>query len=231
MPWNTTSRGEVFVIDDDARTREALSNGLQERGYDVISFADGAALLSYARTRTPACVFIEVDAVDRSGFEVLKKLRSENCPAPIFVTSVHGAIPLAVDAIRNGAFDFIVKPVRISEVVDRFDEAIAEHSEPALTEDVSKLSLYVPGCAPLTAREREVLARLAIGETNKEIARYLGLSARTIEGYRAGIMRKVGARTAAELLRRVFSQGRYQARPLQAAKKLDQNGESTLSEP
>jgi two-component system response regulator FixJ len=212
MPWNTTSRGEVFVIDDDARTREALSNGLQERGYDVISFADGAALLSYARTRTPACVFIEVDAVDRSGFEVLKKLRSENCPAPIFVTSVHGAIPLAVDAIRNGAFDFIVKPVRISEVVDRFDEAIAEHSEPALAEDVSKLSLYVPGCAPLTAREREVLGRLAIGETNKEIARYLGLSARTIEGYRAGIMRKVGARTAAELLRRVFSQGRYQAR-------------------
>jgi two-component system response regulator FixJ len=212
MPWKTTSRGEVFVIDDDARTREALSNGLQEKGYDVISFADGAALLSYARTRTPAGVFIEVDTVDRSGFEVLKKLRSENCPAPIFVTSVHGAIPLAVDAIRNGAFDFIVKPVRISEVVERFEEAVAEHSEPASTDHLSKVSLYIPGCEPLTAREREVLARLAIGETNKEIARYLGLSARTIEGYRAGIMRKVGARTAAELLRRVFSQNRYQAR-------------------
>ena len=211
MPWNVTSRGEVFVIDDDARTREALSNGLQEKGYDVISFADGAALLSYARTRTPACVFLEVDAVDRSGFEVLKKLRSVNCPAPIFVTSTHGAIPLAVDAIRHGAFDFIVKPVRISEVVDRFEEAIAEHSEPA-SDDLSNVSLYVSGCEPLTAREREVLGRLAIGETNKEIARFLGLSARTIEGYRAAIMRKVGARTAAELLRRVFSQNRYQAR-------------------
>jgi two-component system response regulator FixJ len=212
MPWNATSGREVFVIDDDARTREALSNGLQEKGYDVISFADGAALLSYARTRTPVGVFIEVDAVDRSGFEVLKKLRSENCPAPIFVTSANGAIPLAVDAIRNGAFDFIVKPVRISEVIDRFEEAIAEHSGPASTDDFSKVSLYVPGSSPLTSREREVLARLAIGETNKEIARYLGLSARTIEGYRAGIMRKVGARTAAELLRRVFSQNRYQAR-------------------
>lgn len=208
MSWNATSRSEVFIIDDDAKTREALSNGLQEKGYDVICFADGAALLSYARTRTPAGVFIEVGTVDRSGFEVLKKLRSENCPAPIFVTSAHGAIPLAVDAIRNGAFDFIVKPVRISEVVDRFEEAVAEYSEPALT----KMSLYVPGCEPLTAREREVLARLAIGETNKEIARYLGLSARTIEGYRAGIMRKVGARTAAELLRRVFGQNRYQVR-------------------
>jgi two-component system, LuxR family, response regulator FixJ len=209
MPWKMTSRGEVFIIDDDARTREALSNGLQEKGYDVICFADGAALLSYARTRTPAGVFIEVDTVDHSGFEVLKRLRSENCPAPIFVTSAHGAIPLAVDAIRNGAFDFIVKPVRISEVVERFEEAIAEHSEPASTDHLSRASLYVPGCEPLTAREREVLARLAIGETNKEIARYLGLSARTIEGYRAGIMRKVGARTAAELLRRVFSQRRY----------------------
>jgi len=212
MPWNATSGREVFVIDDDARTREALSNGLQQKGYDVISFADGAALLSYARTRTPAGVFIEVDAVDRSGFEVLKKLRSENCPAPIFVTSTDRAIPLAVDAIRGGAFDFIVKPIRISEVVDRFEQAVAERSEPASTDDLSKVSLYVPGCEPLTVREREVLARLAIGETNKEIGRYLGLSARTIEGYRAAIMRKVGARTAAELLRRVFSQNRYQAR-------------------
>ena len=103
----------------------------RKQGYDVISFADGAALLSYAKTRTPAGVFIEVDAADRSGFEVLKKLRSENCPAPIFVTSAHGAIPLAVDAIRHGAFDFIVKPVRISEVVERFEEAVAEHSEQA----------------------------------------------------------------------------------------------------
>ena len=211
MQRNAPSGREVFVIDDDARTREALSNGLQQKGYEVISFADGAALLSYARTRTPIGVFIEVDAVDRSGFEVLKKLRSENCPAPIFVTSAHGAIPLAVDAIRHGAFDFIVKPVRISEVVERFEAALAGQSEPA-SDDLSKVSVYVPGGEPLSAREREVLARLAIGETNKEIARYLGLSARTIEGYRAGIMRKVGARTAAELLRRVFSQNRYQAR-------------------
>lgn len=212
MPRNATSEREIFVIDDDARTREALSKGLEEKGYDVISFVDGAALLSYARTRTPAGVFIEVDTHDRSGFDVLKKLRSDNCPAPIFVTSAHGAIPLAVDAIRSGAFDFIVKPVRIGEVVERFEEAIAERSESAPTRDVSGISLSVPGTEPLSVREREVLARLAIGETNKEIARFLGLSARTIEGYRAAIMRKVGARTAAELLRRVFSHGRNQAR-------------------
>ena len=209
MPWNATSKGEVFVIDDDAMTREALSNTLGEKGYEVISFADGASLLSYARTRTPACVFVEVGKSDRSGFEVLKKLRADNCPAPIFVTSAHGAIPMAVDAIRNGAFDFLVKPIRISEVVNRFDEAIDEYSAPTLTDKLSNISFYVPGCEPLTSRERDVLTRLAIGETNKEAARHLGLSARTIEGYRASIMRKVGARNAAELLRRVFSQGRH----------------------
>ena len=209
MLWKSTSKGEVFVIDDDPKTREALSTGLQKIGYDVISFADGAALLSYARTRTPACVFVEVDVSDRSGFDVLKKLRSENCPAPIFVTSVHGAIPMAVDAIRCGAFDFLVKPIRISEVIDRFEEALGEYGKSALPDNPSKIPLYVPGSEPLSGREREVLARLAIGETNKEAARHLGLSARTIEGYRASIMRKVGARNAAELLRRVFSQGRH----------------------
>lgn len=217
MPWNATSkdtsRGEILVIDDDAATRETLSNTLQREGYDVISFADGAALLSYARTRTPVCVFVEVDRSDRSGFDVLKKLRSENCPAPIFVTSTESAIPMAVDAIRNGAVDFIVKPIRGSEIVVRIDAALDELSQSVTDDTTSKMSLYVPGGEPLTGREREVLARLAIGETNKEIGRYLSLSARTVEGYRAAIMQKVGARNAAELLRRVFSHGRQNRHP------------------
>lgn len=212
MPWNATSRGEVFIIDNDAATRETLSKTLQIQGYDVISFADGPSLLAYAKTHTPVCVFVEVGMSDRSGFDVLKKLRAENCPAPIFVTSAESVIPMAVDAIRNGAADFIVKPIHGGDIVVRIEAALGEFSESATDDTISKMSLSVPGSVPLTVREREVLARLAIGETNKEIARYLGLSVRTVEGYRAGIMRKVGARTAAELLRRVFSHGRYQDR-------------------
>ena len=90
--------------------REKLSKTMEERGYDVISFADGAALLSYVKARTPACIFVEARDSDRSGFDLLKRLRAENCPAPVFVTSASGAISMAVDAVRNGAFDFIVKP-------------------------------------------------------------------------------------------------------------------------
>ena len=189
--------------------REKLSKTMQERGYDVISFADGASLLSYVKARTPACIFLEAHASDQSGFDLLKKLRAENCPAPVFVTSATGAISMAVDAVRNGAFDFIVKPFCSREVARRVEAAIDEFSEPASNDDgASDMSLYVPGGPSLTRREREVLARIAVGETNKETARYMGLSARTIEGYRASIMRKVGVRNAAELLRRVLGQGR-----------------------
>ena len=189
--------------------REKLSKTMQERGYDVISFADGTALLSHVRARTPACIFLEAHASDRSGLDLLKKLRAENCPAPVFVTSATGAISMAVDAVRNGAFDFIVKPFCSREVAHRVEAAIDEFSEPTSNDGDRDMSLYVPGGPSLTRREREVLARIAVGETNKETARFMGLSARTIEGYRASIMRKVGVRNAAELLRRVLGQGRH----------------------
>lgn len=204
MPWNAASRGEIFVIDDDAATREMLTGSFREKGYDVISFADGTALLSYARTRTPVGVFVEVGMEDRSGFEVLRKLRSEHCPAPIFITSAEGCVPMAVDAIRNGAFDFIAKPLQGDDIVVRFDAALHELSRPR-AEDVPSVPLFVPGGESLTKRERDVLGRLLQGETNKEIARVLGLSARTIEGYRAGILRKAGVRSSSELVRRVLS--------------------------
>ena len=208
MPWNAPSKGEIFVVDEDASMRETLSKTLAQSGYHVISFADGAALLSHAKVRTPVCIFVEMRSTDRTGVELLTRLRSEHCPAPIFVTSTTGAIAMAVDAIKNGAYDFIVKPFCSKEIARRVEAAIEEYSERAAQPDVSDIPLYVPGTEPLTGREREVLARIAVGETNKEAARRLGLSARTIEGYRANIMRKVGAKNAAELLRRVFSQGR-----------------------
>jgi FixJ family two-component response regulator len=197
-----------LVVPVAASMREKLSRTMEERGYDVISFADGAALLSYVRARTPACIFVEARASDRSGFDLLKKLRAEHCPAPVFVTSATAAISMAVDAVRNGAFDFVVKPFCSREIARRVEAAIDEYSEPASNDKIVEVSLHIPGSQSLTGREREVLARIAAGETNKETARQLGLSTRTVEGYRASIMRKVGVRSAAELLRRVLSQGR-----------------------
>jgi FixJ family two-component response regulator len=202
MPGNTISKGEVFVIDTDATSREQLATALQQKAYEVICFADGASLLSEAKLRMPACVLLEMQAPDRSGLDVLKQLREENCMAPILVTSANGNIAMAVDAIRNGASDFIEKPFQSNDVVNRIDAAIDEFAQP----DASR-QRWLVGCEPLTVRESEVLGHLAAGATNKGVARLMRLSARTVEGHRASILKKAGAKNVTDLLRRIYGQG------------------------
>jgi two-component system response regulator FixJ len=200
MPGNMLSKGEVFVIDADAASREQLSTALQQSAYEVICFADGASLLSEAKARMPACVLLEMPP-DRSALDVLKRLREENCMAPVLVTSANGSIAMAVDAIKSGAADIIEKPFRTHDIVGRIDAAIDESAQPE-----SSRQRWLPGCEPLTGREGDVLTHLAADLTNKEIARRMHLSARTIEGYRASILRKAGARNVTDLLRRIFGQ-------------------------
>ena len=201
MPGNMLSKGEVFVIDTDAASREQLSSALQQSAYDVLCFADGASLLSEAKARMPACVLMELPP-DRSGLDMLRRLREENCMAPVLVTSANGSIAMAVDAIKNGAADFIEKPFRTHDIVYRIDAAIDEFAQPG-----SNRQRWLPGCEPLTDREGDVLEHLAAGLTNKEIARRMQLSARTVEGYRAGVLKKAGAKNVTDLLRRIFGQG------------------------
>src|SRR5499433_3145560 len=124
MTEKSTPRGEIFVVDDDPAVRDTLSMVLSAGGYEVICFADGAALLSVARTRTPACILLDVHIPGRSGLDILKELRGEDYPAPIFIISGQGDIAMAVSAIKNGALDFIEKPFRGNEIVARLDEAI-----------------------------------------------------------------------------------------------------------
>jgi FixJ family two-component response regulator len=204
MTENPPSRGEIFVVDDDPAVRETLSMVLSAGGYQVICFADGAALLAVARTRTPACILLDVHIPGKSGLDILKELRGEDYPAPIFMISGQGDITMAVSAIKNGALDFIEKPFRGSEIVARLDEAIGAYARRQA--DASKAtSLHFPGREPLTRREREVLEQFAAGSSNKEAGRQLGISPRTIEDHRANIMKKLGARNAADLIRIVLT--------------------------
>jgi FixJ family two-component response regulator len=194
------SKGEVFVIDTDATSREQLSTALKQSAYNVICFADGASLLSEAKARMPACVLLEMPP-DRSALDLLKRLREDNCMAPVLVTSANGSISMAVEAIKSGAVDFIEKPFRTHDIVGRIDAAVDEFAQPGVSRR------WLSGCEPLTPRESDVLEHLAAGLTNKEIARRMHLSARTVEGYRASILRKGGARNVTDLLRRIFGQG------------------------
>jgi FixJ family two-component response regulator len=203
------SRGEIFVVDDDPAVRETLSMVLSAGGYEVICFADGAALLAVARTRTPACVLLDVHIPGKSGLDILKELHGEDYPAPIFMISGQGDIAMAVSSIKSGALDFIEKPFRGNELVARLNEAIDAYARRKSDNAASKVqALHFPGREPLTRREREVLEQLTKGACNKEAGRHLGISPRTIEDHRANIMKKLGARNAAPIVRIVMTASR-----------------------
>src|SRR5579862_7066849 len=112
MTEKKAPRGEIFVVDDDAAVRDTLSMVLSAGGYEVICFADGAALLSIARSRTPSAILLDVHIPGKSGLDILRELHGEDYPAPIFMISGQGDIAMAVNAIKSGAIDFIEKPFR-----------------------------------------------------------------------------------------------------------------------
>ena len=200
------SRGEIFVVDDDPAVRDTLSMVLSAGGYEVICFADGAALLAVARSRTPSCILLDVHIPGKSGLDILRELHGVDYPAPSFMISGPGDIAMAVSAIKNGALDFIEKPFRGSEIVARLNEAIDAYARRKSENTASKIqALHFPGREPLTRREREVLEQFTAGASNKEAGRQLGISPRTIEDHRANIMKKLGARNAADLIRIVMT--------------------------
>jgi FixJ family two-component response regulator len=200
-------RGEIFVVDDDPAVRETLSMVLKAAGYEVTCFEDGSAFLSVARNRTPVAVLLDVHIPGKSGLDILRELHGEDYPAPIFMISGLGDIPMAVSAIKDGALDFIEKPFRGSEIVGRLNDAIAAFARRQAEHASLKFgSLHFSGREPLTRREREVLEQFASGASNKEAGRTLGISPRTIEDHRANIMKKLGARNAADLIRIVMTE-------------------------
>ena len=206
MADKPASRGEIFVVDDDPAVRETLSVVLSVSGYEVVCFADGAAFLEVARNRTPAALLLDVHIPGKSGLDILRELHGEDYPAPIFMISGQGDIAMAVSAIKNGALDFIEKPFRGTDLVTRLDEAIDAYARRQEKTSLSRIAtLQFPGREPLTRREREVLEQFTGGASNKEAGRTLGISPRTIEDHRANIMKKLGARNAADLVRIVMT--------------------------
>jgi FixJ family two-component response regulator len=203
------SADQIFIVDDDAAVRETLSIVFTSAGYDVVRFAEGATLLAAVKDRSPVCIILDVHIPGKSGLDILKQLNAQDYPAPIFIMSGSGDIAMAVDAIKNGALDFIEKPFRGSEVVTRVRAAIEANAQRLASQGAAPSpSMNFPGREPLTAREQDVLHGLVGGASNKEIARQLGISPRTIEVHRARIMEKLGARNAADLIRLVMSDGR-----------------------
>lgn len=203
--------GELFIVDDDPAVRETLSLLFSNAGYSVVRFAEGVAFLRAAKERNPACIILDVHMPGKTGIDILKELNAQDYPAPIFIMSGQGDIAMAVDAIKSGALDFIEKPFRGSDVVTRVRDAIeASARQKSAVAANGKKAFNFPGREPLTSREQDVLDCIVKGESNKEAARRLGISPRTIEVHRSRIMEKLDAKNAADLIRIVMSEGRAQ---------------------
>jgi two-component system, LuxR family, response regulator FixJ len=200
------STNEVFVVDDDTAVRDALSMALRAEGYHVEAFQDAKALLDVVRLRAPAAIVLDVMLPDQSGLDILKQLKGEAYPAPIVLISGHGDIPMAVEGIKLGAYDFIEKPFSMDALLNQLKSAMSAQArkDQGWSGDVD---LGNVGGSQLTPREREVLREIATGASSKEAGRILGISPRTVEVHRARIMDKLGARNAADLMRIIFSHG------------------------
>jgi FixJ family two-component response regulator len=205
MLQNGGLNGEIFIVDDDAIVSEAMSIGFSQAGYHVITFSEGTSFVATARLRVPTCILIDQCMPGVSGLDILKQLDAANYPAPIFIVSGHGDIPIAVEAIRNGACDFIEKRMDPSLIVRRVVETIGVWERRQRKYETSEIRWRpFPGRDRLTRREIEVLEQIAAGATNRAAARILGISPRTLECHRWHIMKKLGAKNAVELVRKVL---------------------------
>src|SRR5580700_7246453 len=167
MGQQSLPEGEIFIVDDDPSVRDALSVVFTLEGYHVTSFGEGGAFLAAARARTPACILLDVHMPGRSGLDILKELNAQHYGAPIFIISGQGDIPMAVDAIKNGALDFIEKPFDADTVVAQVREAVDAWARRAGNgESADILSLRFRDHQSLTPREGEVLAQIAGGASN-----------------------------------------------------------------
>jgi FixJ family two-component response regulator len=201
MLQNGEHNSEIYIVDDDALVRESLSIVFTQAGYQVKAFCDGASVVAAARVRTPACILIDIYLPGTSGFDVLKQLDAANYPAPIFIVSARRDISIAVEAIKNGACDFIEKQTDVASIVTRVGKTIATWASRQQKDATSEIRWrHFPGRPLLSRREIEVLAQIMAGASNKEAAKTLGISSRTVETHRQHIMKKLGAKNAVDLV-------------------------------
>ena len=205
MAQQAMPAGEVVLVDNDPAARAVLAAAFAAAGYGVAVFTDAASFLAAARRQTPAAVLIDLQLPDQSGIDVLKDIDARHFGAPVFIVAADADIAVAVEAVKNGAFDCLLKSCDAGLVVARVAEAIAVFAERHVAPRPADGAPFTfAGQALLTPREREVLALIAAGASNKEAGRRLGISPRTIEVHRARIMEKIGARNAADLVRIVL---------------------------
>jgi two-component system response regulator DctR len=190
----------VYLADDEAAVLDALSFMLGSRGLEVRAFDNGPALLAAldaAPKPVRGVIMLDIRMEPMSGLRVHDELVARQVRNPVLFLSGHGDIPMAVDALKKGAFDFLEKPYSDNALVDRIEQALAV--EAAMHQGDAQAAERRARLESLTEREREVMLRVAAGKLNKVIADELHVSVRTVEVHRARVYAKLGVRSAAEV--------------------------------
>jgi len=191
-----TANGVVHIVDDDDAVRQSLGFMLSSAGLPVRLYESASAFLAGLSAPQTGCLITDIRMPGMSGLDLLKALREKSVSMPAIVITGHGDVPLAVEAMKAGAVDFIEKPFEEEAILNAVKRALEQGSD-----ENGDGVVVAARLATLSERERQVLDGLVAGHPNKTIARGLGISPRTVEVYRANLMAKMQAKSLSDLIR------------------------------
>ncbi len=191
----------VFIVDDDEAVRGALRLLMKSVGHETKTFDSGDEFLASCSSGVSGCLILDIRMPGMSGLELQQKLQQQGVNIPIIFITGHGDVPMAVQAMKHGAMEFLQKPFREQDLVDLVNQALEKNEKSHKL--VLQRTEIEPRIEKLTARERQIMDMIVQGNANKVIAIDLGVSQRTVETHRTRIMRKMQAKSLAELVQMV----------------------------
>jgi len=192
----------VFIVDDDEAVRGSLRMLMRSVGLQAQALGSAPEFLEAYDRRQPGCLVLDVRMPGMSGLELQQQLNQRGATIPVIFISGHADVPMAVEAMQHGAFDFLQKPFRDQELLDRVQRALAHDAQSRASLDAG--AQIRERIESLTPRERQVMQLVTHGKANKVVGAELGVSQRTVEIHRAHVMEKMHARSLAELVRMVL---------------------------
>ena len=196
------THGTVYVVDDDEAIRDSICWLLEASDYNVELYESGESFIAHYNPETIAVLLLDIRMNGMSGLEVQNFLREKKADIPIIFMTDHGDVPMAVNALKKGAVDFIEKPFDLQALKQQVEEMLDDAREKRMQNERRNINVALLG--RLTPREQQVLERIVAGRLNKQIANDLNISIKTVESHRASIMIKTNSGTIADLMRVVM---------------------------
>ncbi len=194
----TTDQPTVFVVDDDEAMRDSIVCLLESANLPCRMFGDARAFLDACQPGQPGCLLLDIRMPGMNGMELLTHLKANAYSQPVIIITGHGDVPLAVRALKSGAFDFVQKPFGAQDLVDKVHAALEQARQDR--QKNLKRDILRGRFDALTAREREIMEFVVAGDASKVIAIKLGISSKTVDIHRSNIMKKLDVQTVAELV-------------------------------